>query len=609
MCGICGYITRNSEDKNIYAALLDRMQKSIAHRGPDDSGIFQMPGVGLAHRRLSIIDLSMKGHQPMEYRDRYIAVYNGEIYNYIEIRKELLKYGYVFNTETDTEVLIAAYDFWGRECLKKFNGMWAFAIWDKVEKRLFCARDRFGVKPFYYHINNDRFIFASEIKALLVDENVDRIANKSIVYDYLMQGLVEHTEETFFQGVYKLPASTYMIIEKGKIIEKNMYYDISFSDEISGKLLETEINECKNIFRDAVTVRLRADVPVGSCLSGGLDSSSIVCCVDELIKNIGSKTEQHTFSFCTDDPRIDERKYMNAVVEATDVIAHQVFSNDEDLKKELKDLIYTQDEPFSSTGMYASYCVYRDAKRNNVSVLLDGQGADEVLCGYRKSRIYYIKKLIAGKRYFSAIKEFLLSISQVKGTMFLKNDLYKIKRILFNNERKDASNYMSNDFKMNTHGYDYDRNSNFQYNDVFKVSLPALLRYADRNSMAFSVESRLPFLDYRFVQFCAELSISKKIRNGNSKYIMRQALKMPACIKNRKDKIGFATPEDVWLKNNSDFFKKVFEDENFVTEPFVDKNRILKEWGDILTKQNGAGLFRYICLELWAREFNVKCVL
>lgn len=607
MCGICGYSSLNRDEADKYRNLLDKMQKSMVHRGPDDMGIFQEDNIGLCHRRLSIIDLSNKGHQPMEYMERYIITYNGEIYNYIELREELVQYGYHFDTSTDTEVLLAAYDYWQEKCLLKLNGMWAFAIWDRKNETIFCARDRFGVKPFYYHINEERFLFASEIKTLLCDDTIKRVANNNIVYDYITQGLVEHTEETFFEGINKLPASTYLLIKNGQIIKKAQYYDVKFSRKIEGRVTKEDIQNFDKSFKDAVKLRLRADVPVGSCLSGGLDSSSIVCCVDELLK-VGKKTEQHTFSFCTEDKRIDERKYMQAVTNATDTIAHQVFSNDDGLKEELMDLIYTQDEPFSSTGMYASYCVYRDAKRNGVTVLLDGQGADEILCGYRKSRVYYIKQLFAKRKYLSGIKEGILSATQFKSSMFIKNDIDKIRRIIFSARKKtDTVSYLKRNFCNRVKGYDYERRKDFQHNDVFVVSLPALLRYADRNSMAFSVESRLPFLDYKFVEFCAKQPISKKLCNGTSKYIMRKALKMPEIVRKRKDKIGFATPEDAWLKDNSDYFKSIFQENRVYMEQVIDYKSLLENWDFIIDKQHGAGLFRYICLELWARKFDVVC--
>lgn len=442
---------------------------------------------------------------------------------------------------------------------------------------------------------------------MLCDDTIKRVANNNIVYDYITQGLVEHTEETFFEGVKKLPAASYLFVKNGKVIKKDQYYDVKFSEEIQSKVTEKDIEDFSKLFKKAVELRLRADVPVGSCLSGGLDSSSIVCCVDELLK-AREKTEQHTFSFCTEDKRVDERKYMNAVVNETDVIAHQVFSDEKGLIDELMDLIYTQDEPFSSTGMYASYCVYRDAKQNGVTVLLDGQGADEVLCGYRKSRIYYMKQLFSKRRYWTGIKEGILSISQAKTSMFIKNDIDKIKRIFFAKRKKiKGTSYLNKNFCDTVKGYDYDRQKNFQHNDVFVVSLPALLRYADRNSMAFSVESRLPFLDFNFVEFCANLSVSKKLCNGMSKYIMRKSLKMPEIIRKRKDKIGFATPEDIWIKKNSSYFKNLFQEDEVRMGQIIDYDRLLSEWDSIVDKQHGAGLFRYICLELWARKFDVIC--
>ncbi|MBS7007119.1 asparagine synthase (glutamine-hydrolyzing) [Anaerostipes sp.] len=604
MCGICGYLAKDEALQE--ELLLHKMGKAILHRGPNDVGYFEEKPIGLCHRRLSILDLSSKGHQPMEYNTRYVLVFNGEIYNYLELRQELKEKGYSFDTNTDTEVILASYDCWGTKCLERFNGMWSFSLWDKQRKQLFCARDRFGVKPFYYNINKERFLFASEIKALLCDSNIERIANAPIVFDYLTQGLVEHTNETFFEGIYKLPAGYFMIVDSELNIHKECYYDITFSDETDGKLNVRDQNQCREILEDSVRLRLRADVPVGSCLSGGLDSSSIVCCMDELLKKEPRKTEQHTFSFCTEDKRIDERKYMEEVSKATDTIPHQVFADEEDLKCELEDLIYFQDEPFSSTGMYASYCVYREASKNGITVLLDGQGADEILCGYRKARIYYIKKLIKEKRIFSALAELLGAFSQIKGTMFLKNDLYKIKKILSKREVKINSDYLNKNFVKVEKGYDYSRQNDFQHNDVFVSSLPALLRYADRNSMAFSIESRLPFLDYRFVEFCASLPIGKKIHHGWSKYIMRNSLQMPDLIKKRKDKIGFATPEDSWLKNERDYFRSIFKEEKIWSEAFIDTNQLLKNWDSILDNNNGAGLFRYICLELWMRKFKVK---
>lgn len=604
MCGICGYLAR--EKLKSGSELLRNMGQTIAHRGPDDMGFYEEDEIGLCHRRLSILDLSSKGHQPMQYSERYIIVFNGEIYNYVEIRDKLKEVGYVFCTSTDTEVILAAYAHWGKKCVEYFNGMWAFAIWDSEEKELFCARDRFGVKPFYYHINEERFLFASEIKALIKDVNIERIANEPIVYDYLTQGLLEHTDETFFTGIYKLPAGSYATIDKELNISIVKYYDVCFSEQTKGKISEEDQKVFRDLFEQSVRFRLRADVPVGSCLSGGLDSSAIVCCMDDILKKQKSDVLQHTFSYCTTDKRIDERKYMKAVENSTDVIPHQIFSKVSGLKNELEDLIYFQDEPFSSTGMYASYCVYRAAKENNIKVLLDGQGADEILCGYRKSRVYYVRSLLREKRFIKGFLELMGSVTQIRQSMFLKNDIFKLKKILFKKEVINKRDFLRKDFKEKVKGFDYSRANNFQHNDVFVVSLPALLRYADRNSMAFSVESRLPFLDVNFVEYCAALPLGKKMHKGWSKYIMRKSLLLPSIIKKRKDKIGFATPEDIWLKTEREYFKKIFENENIRSKDFVDTDQLLNNWDEILDKDNGTGLFRYICLELWMQKFDVK---
>lgn len=603
MCGICGYYSKKQEEKR---ELLKKMGKAIEHRGPNDVGYFFEGGLGLCHRRLSILDLSERGHQPMETLERYVIVFNGEIYNYIELRIELEENGYVFHTGTDTEIIPAAFDLWGESCVNHFNGMWAFCLWDEQKKTLFCARDRFGVKPFYYYMDENRFVFASEIKAILCDDTINRVANEPIIYDYLTQGLVEHTDETFFKDIFKLPPGCFMTIGSQMDIEIKQYYDVQFSNLTKGRLEQKDIEEFKKLFTDSVNVRLRADVPIGSCLSGGLDSSSIVCCMDELLQKEEKNTEQHTFSFCTEDKRIDERRYMEAVTKQTNTIPHQIFSSETDMKKELRELIYYQDEPFSSTGMYASYCVYRAARQSGITVLLDGQGADEILCGYRKSRVYYVKKLLNEKHYLKAFREFCGSISQVKSSMFLKNDILKLKKILSKGDSGSTEGYLKKDFCEKESGYDYSRKEDFQHNDVYVVSLPALLRYADRNSMAFSVESRLPFLDYRLVEFCASLPLEKKIHGGWSKYIMRKSLKMPEVIKNRKDKIGFATPEDIWLKKERNSFREIFKAEEIRSAKFVDVDKLLQEWDKILDENNASGLFRYICLELWMREFQVR---
>jgi len=434
MCGICGIFAKEKITVQ-HRELISKMNSVLQHRGPDDQGEYFGENVALGHRRLSIIDLSSAGHQPMKYQNRYVMVYNGEIYNYLELRQQLKEQGYIFTTETDSEVVMAAYDCFGESCFAMFNGMWALAIWDEEKQELILSRDRFGVKPLYYYIDNSKLVFASEIKAILEDETYQRIANDKIVFDYLSKGLLDHTNETFFDNVFKLPEGTYAKIKELEHEIKPVCFEkVEFKQYIDTKVDESLNKKFKETFESAVKLRMRADVPLGSCLSGGLDSSSIVCCMDDIIKRENLENRQYTFSYCAGDSKLNEEAYINEVVASTDVEPEYVRIESVNLLDELDKLIYYQDEPFSTTGMYAGFCVYRRAGEKGVKVLLDGQGADEILCGYRKSRIYYLRKLISEKRFFLALQELLGSLGQVKTSLVLKSgfksDVNKILRIL-----------------------------------------------------------------------------------------------------------------------------------------------------------------------------------
>lgn len=606
MCGICGIIKKNDvihEDRK----LIEQMNQIQKHRGPDDGGIFVDRNMILGHRRLAIFDLSAAGHQPMTYMNKYVISYNGEIYNYCELKKELEEEGYQFSSNTDTEVIMAAYDKWGMECLQKFNGFWAFALLEKDNQRLILSRDRFGVKPLYYCVRNESILFASEIKALLEDKHIERLANEKVIKDFLINGLVDFSEETFFKGIYKVPAGCNMIIDPGLTYKLQKFYSVRFSDSVDGKISAKEIERFKELFTEAVDLRLRADVPVGSCLSGGLDSSSIVCQANSLLKRKGKARTQETFSACYKNFVLDERKYIDEVVKETGVKANYVYPNSKMLLHDLENVIYYQDEPFGTMSIYASYCVMRMARERGIIVLLDGQGADEILCGYRKSRIYYIKKLISKKKILIAAKEFLYSLSQFRVTESRQNDISKIMQILLKNRKIGREElFLSKDLMRRDLLFKYNSSANFMETDFYKISLPALLRFADRNSMAFSIEDRLPFLDVSFVDFVSKLPLTTKIYKGYSKYIMRKALDMPQNIKKRKDKIGFSTPDMVWIKENEKYFFDVFARENFRAKKFIDNKRVIEQWNEIMSGKIKIELFRYICLELWMEKFCVK---
>jgi asparagine synthase (glutamine-hydrolysing) len=389
MCGIAGILSRTPPD----AALMERVCGSLAHRGPDGKGIWTGRcndwNVMLGHRRLSIIDLSDAASQPMASADGSChIVYNGEIYNYIELREELRGLGFEFRTKSDTEVILAAYRQWGADCLNRFNGMWAFAIHDAKKNILFCARDRFGIKPFYCFRKPGLFVFASEIKALLRHPEAPRVANASRVADFLAFGLVDHSPETFFKDIDRLPPAHYMVIEDGRLSLQPYWVPPKAepapetdSAESASRFLE--------LFSDAVRIRLRSDVPVGTCLSGGLDSSSIVCVANRIMFGKDSPIDrdlvgerQKTFTACYGNAEFDERPFVDVVTGQTNASSHRVFPEAAILLKDMDALISHQEEPFGSTSIFAQWCVMRKVKETGVKVLLDGQGGDELLAGY-----------------------------------------------------------------------------------------------------------------------------------------------------------------------------------------------------------------------------------
>jgi asparagine synthase (glutamine-hydrolysing) len=400
MCGIAGIVSANGFDPQ---HLVDATHL-VKHRGPDGYGFAyfclspdcrgqvilnedRVPAeraiVGLGHRRLAILDLSPSGSQPMQTRDGMLTVvFSGEIYNYLEIREELKGLGCVFRTGTDTEVVLQAYRRWGHECLQRFNGMWSFAVWDSRRQRLFCARDRFGIKPFYYYGDSERFLFASEIKQLLHFSDVPRRMNAARVWDYVEFGILSHGEETLFQDIRELRGGHSLTLDMtsgnmSPVIDRYWDLELRSSSELSEEAARERFLET---FKDAVRIRLRSDVPVGSCLSGGLDSSSIVAVARELANH----DNFHTFSACFDDPRLDERPYIEEAVSATQVKPHFVFPGVTEFRESLERLLWHQDEPIAGSSVFAQEAVMERARGEGVPVLLDGQGGDETLCGYRK---------------------------------------------------------------------------------------------------------------------------------------------------------------------------------------------------------------------------------
>ena len=635
MCGITGII--NSDKKPVDKGVLLKMNQKLVHRGPDDEGLWIDPkkkNVGLAQRRLSILDLSPLGHQPMFYDNKnLVIVYNGEIYNYLEIREELKDLGYKFSSQTDTEVILAAYKEWGPAALQKFNGMWAFVLYDRRNNLIFAARDRIGVKPLYYLYDKKKFLFASEIKAILKHPEVKARPNDRIVWDYLVSGLVDHTEETFFKGVKELRSGHYLVLRKKKL-EIRKYWDLDPTRK-SEKLNDRELqNKFRELFFDSVKLRLRSDVPIGTCLSGGLDSSAIVGVVNDFLKKESKITQigtwQRTFSAAYEAKKFpgcacDEREFINEVVRKTKVKSHLVFPSGKKLVDEIKNVVYHQDYPFGSTSIYAQWNVFRLAKQNGVKVMLDGQGSDELLAGYHPYFGIYFSQLLrefniprliyevfaySGKHERSAFDIFkeLVKGAASKGILggfasrFMRNRWpeYELFKPQWRNKYQSRTLYLptKNVFRDGIH-------------TMLKSSITSLLRYEDRDSMAFGIESRVPFLDYRFVEFVYSLSDNQKIRHGETKWIMREALKgiLPEKIRQRQDKIGFATPEEYWMKEElGKEMKKVFASDKFQSRGFFQKgktSKLFKEYlkGHIKNYQLFWRLYNY---EMWMRVFIDK---
>ncbi|MFM2338425.1 MAG: hypothetical protein RL115_1618 [Bacteroidota bacterium] len=563
MCGIAGIIQTNPS--NFSKQHLQKMTDALAHRGPDGEGFWQHKDniALLGHRRLSILDLSATGAQPMHYLDRYIIIHNGEIYNFIELKGALQKKGYNFKSQSDTEVIAAAYDCWKEECVQQFDGMFAFAIWDEKEKMLFAARDRFGEKPFYYHFEQGNFLFASEMKALWA-AGVPKIANQKLLFNFITIGYTDNPEqpqETFYQNIYKLPAASFIkfsFIYFTLSIEK--YWDIDPAEENNKITDEEALEKFTALFHTSIKRRLRSDVAIGTSLSGGLDSSSVLACVASLT-NQPSPLTSFTASFPGFEK--DETLFAKQVAEKFSGQHHTVSLSDNVLINDWEKICYHQEEPFGSASINAQYKVFELAKQHGVKVLLDGQGADETLAGYHKYYKWYWQELFR-KGKLSGTKE--LTAARANGVtdpFNWKNKVaawfpafasivmerqYLIKAISHKDFTKEFVQQQSREAYYAPPDY-FNLNGVLHFN-TFTHGLEELLRYADRNSMAHGVEVRLPFLYHELVEFIFSLPSHFKIRNGWTKWILRTAMEknLPSSIVWRRDKVGFEPPQQQWMQ-------------------------------------------------------------
>ena len=629
MCGIAGIISKTNSlsiKDTVFA-----MSQAIKHRGPDGEGFAffsqtkslsvysnETPQVNkesatflfnpntsihnldsnydlaFAHRRLSIIDLSESGHQPMcDTNGDYWITFNGEVFNYIELREELKNKGHVFVTQTDTEVVIEAYKEWGFECLQKFNGMFAFALFDKKNNQLFCARDRVGVKPFYYSNTDNAFAFASEYKAFLKSKLIAFEINEKQQFDFIVNGDLENTEQSLFKGINELKPSHYLVYNLNTHTLNTINYYLLPKQTLNNRSEVEIIQSIEEKLINAINLRLRSDVEVGSCLSGGLDSSIIA----GVVKYLQPNKQMKLFTAVFPNEKFDETNYAKLVSDHVSGNWQTVSPTAEDFFRDIESLNYFQDLPVWSTSTYSQHRVMKLAAENNIKVVLDGQGADEIFAGYSHHYMALWKENLG----FNTIKQ----IGDAKETI---PNAYKLfgKQLL-----KDAfglsinySNYFISDKKQfgKSKNEKLANSLNKQLSLDYNGKLKSFLKCEDRCSMAFGIESRVPFADdIELVNFLFSIEGSLKIKNGVSKYLLREASKrfIPQQIYNRKDKVGFETPIAKWfIPNKKNVIDTIKQQLDFVNLDFLNSNF------ESLLMHKPTFLLRLYSFSIWKKVYN-----
>ena len=559
MCGLVATISFDGLPAD--PTLLRRTSDALAHRGPDDAGIATYGPVGLGFRRLAILDLSPAGHQPMESPDGgLVVVFNGEIYNYLELRNELQQLGRSFRSASDTEVLLQAYDQWGAECVSRFNGMWAFVIYDRRRQCLFASRDRFGVKPLYRWTDGRRLILASEIKAIVASGWYRTEPNWQTSARFLCHGHLDQDAETFYAGVTQLEAGSTLEVTLSGRRTKRSFWSIG---ELDDQPPADPIGVFRNLFEDSVRLRMRSDVPVGVCLSGGIDSSAIISTMASLRRDTDS-TPLEAFSYIPEE--FSEAEYINDSVRQTRAVLNELRTTPEELWDVLPTALWHYDEPVHSATALIGFELMRVARRRGVTVVLNGQGADEVNAGYQSYFPAHWSDLMHSGRWAHVLRE-VRAYSQahgrdykqlLRGTLghWLRREVRRLpgftalRRLM--PPRAPDQPWLSREFVEHAPKIDSDSwtmpLAAVLRHSVERRPLPLYLRVEDRNSMAHSVEARLPFLDYRLVSLAFSLPGDWKLRGGWNKYLVREALRgvIAEPVRTRRDKMGFPTPSRNW---------------------------------------------------------------
>lgn len=611
MCGIFGI--KDKDNISIDIEILKKAIELLKHRGPDDAGMYYHKNIGLINTRLSILDLTEAGHQPMcnERKDIWI-VHNGEIYNYLEIKDILIAKGYKFNSITDTEVIIHSYEEWGTDCLQYFNGIFAFAIWDIKRNMLFIARDRLGVKPLYYFWNSGRFIFSSEIKAILsslkdLKEKLE--VNWSAIYQYLKFRLTINNE-TFFKYIFKLMPGEYLVLKENNFkIEK--YWDLPIEDYTEESFDEAKAH-LRDLFEESIKLQLRSDVEVGAHLSGGIDSSSVVALVKKY-----TNSDLKTFSGCFKEGReYNEKEYIDEVTQKYEVKNYITQPNEDDFIESFPKIVWHMDEPMVGVSVFSQFHVNKLA-RKYVKVTLGGQGGDELFAGYYWYYIGKIKEYIKNFKLSDSkktVESIYLGIKKLKIKSFIVN-AFLIKNLYFNRFTKDILNKLKSSSMENIYPVGISTKNpikRMMYWDI-KYFLQALLHVEDRTSMAFSIESRVPLLDHRIVEFAFKLPYEYKVKKDITKYIFRESVKdlLPIKIYERKDKKGFPTPFDIWIRGKlKNYIEDIIFSNSFKNRGIYDSKFVKRIWQLQIKEHKNFGslIWEMINIEQWFRTFVDKSV-
>jgi len=600
MCGFIGFVSKNNVEAKLPSAL-----ELIKHRGPDANKytIYKQQDhyIGFAHARLSIIDLTEAATQPFESKcGQYSIIFNGEIYNYQEIREELEQLDFNFQTNSDTEVLLAAWQQWKHEVLAKFIGMFAFAVLDKVENKVTLVRDAFGIKPFFYSSNNGELFFGSDIRSVTALIGKQSKPNLQKAYDYLVHGDYDSSEQSFIEGVnHLLPGYWFEYdLVTGQVTKPLAWWQPDLSHTLSLSFKDAA-QKTRELFLESIKYHLRSDVPLGAALSGGVDSSAVVCAM----RALDSEAEIHTFSYIADDEKLSEERWVDVITDYIDATAHKVYSSGKEMQADLDHMLLMQGEPFGGTSIYAQYRVFKLAKEKGITVTLDGQGADELLAGYSGYPGYRLLSLVENGNFFAA-HQFAKKWARWPGRSYSLAWKYLARIVLPDAWYATVRKRMGRDFYPKWLNVEFLERNNIQfsekrikqekYNKGKRVrealanalqgrGLTSLLRHGDRNSMAFSVESRVPFLSLPLAEFLLSLPEEYLISNdGETKHVFREAMRgiVPDSHLDRKDKIGFATPESEWLLGMAVEIRAWIEQAPEIE--FVNKVEIVNEFEEVV---------------------------